>query len=54
MGNMDMALLKKVEELTLYTIDQEKTLKSQQERLNRQDKQIEMLMKRLEKLENDK
>ena len=54
LGNMDMALLKKVEELTLYTIDQEKTLKSQQEQLNRQDKQIEMLMKRLEKLENDK
>lgn len=44
LGAMDATLLKKVEELTLYTIDQEK-------RIKKQDELINVLLKRLEKLE---
>ncbi|OEK03485.1 hypothetical protein BFP97_19035 [Roseivirga sp. 4D4] len=44
LSEMNMNLLKKVEELTLYTIDQEK-------RIKKQDKLINDLLKRLEKLE---
>ncbi len=44
LGAMDATLLKKVEELTLYTLDQEK-------RIQRQNDLINKLLKRLEKLE---
>ncbi len=45
LGEMDAKLLQKIEELTLYTIAQDKTLKGQQ-------KLIEKLVKRIETLEN--
>ena len=44
LGDMDATLLKKIEELALYTIDQEK-------RIKKQDKLISELLRRLEKLE---
>ena len=44
LARMNGALLKKIEELTLYTIDQEQKLKVQTEL-------IQSLIKRLEKLE---
>ena len=51
---MDMALLEKVEELTLYTIEQEKKITAQQEVLTRYEKTISSLIERLEKLEKDR
>lgn len=45
-GDMSAILLKKIEELTLYTIDQEKRIKEQ-------NKVIKELLKRLEKLEKN-
>ncbi|MCC5939256.1 MAG: hypothetical protein JJU34_18395 [Lunatimonas sp.] len=44
-GYLNTVLLKKIEELTLYTISQEK-------RLEQQEKTIDVLVKRLERLEN--
>ncbi|WP_255505213.1 hypothetical protein [Algoriphagus sp. Y33] len=44
---MNVKLLEKVEELTLYTISQDKSIKVQQEL-------ISDLIKRIEKLENGK
>ncbi|WP_440881151.1 hypothetical protein [Tenacibaculum sp. C7A-26P2] len=44
-AEMDMNLLKKIEELTLYTITQEKKLKSQEKRFFQQQKEIEELKK---------
>ncbi len=59
LGEMDAKLLQKIEELTLYTIAQDKTLKGQQELLKTQAAQnakqqqlIEKLVKRIETLEN--
>jgi len=46
LGEMNARLLQKVEELTLYTLDQE-------ERLQKQDALIEKLVTRLEALENE-
>ncbi|WP_075341214.1 tail fiber protein [Tenacibaculum agarivorans] len=43
LGEMDAKLLEKIEELTLYTIQQEKDLKSQEERIEKQGQQIEEL-----------
>ncbi|MBL6446418.1 hypothetical protein JMN32_08870, partial [Fulvivirga sp. 29W222] len=43
LGKMDATLLKKVEELTLYTIDQEKKIKEQQERLKAQEERLQKL-----------
>lgn len=54
LGAMDATLLKKVEELTLYTIDQEKKLENQAARIRQQDAVIQNLLKRLEKLEQNK
>lgn len=45
---MNTKLLKKVEELTLYLIEQHKRLEEQQERINRQEQQIQRLEERLE------
>lgn len=62
LGEMDVRLLRKIEELTLYTIDQEKRLKQQaelieslrlqQEKLKNQTGLIKSLILRIEKLEN--
>ncbi|WP_299158702.1 hypothetical protein [uncultured Tenacibaculum sp.] len=40
LGEMDAKLLQKIEELTLYTIQQEKKIKAQEEKMNLQDKKI--------------
>jgi hypothetical protein len=60
-AEMDMNLLKKIEELTLYTIAQEKKLKSQDSMLKEQNEQLNSvntilleLQSRLEKLESEK
>ncbi len=60
-AEMDMNLLKKIEELTLYTIAQEKKLKSQNSMLEKQNEQLSyvntillQLQSRLEKLESEK
>ncbi len=53
LGVMNMRLLKKIEELTLYTIDQEKRLLKQQEKiktLETQQAQINLLAKELQAL----
>ena len=44
-AEMDMNLLKKIEELTLYTIEQEKKLKTQKEIVEQQQEEIEELKK---------
>ncbi len=44
-GEMQLKLLEKVEELVLYTIDQQKQLKSQQEEIEKLKKEIEALKK---------
>lgn len=49
-AEMDMNLLKKIEELTLYTISQEKKIKY----LEEQNKILTSLVKRVSKLENSK
>ncbi|CAL2088443.1 hypothetical protein [Tenacibaculum sp. 190524A02b] len=55
LGNMDAKLLQKIEELTLYTIQQEKkltTLQKENEQLKTINKQLLEIQKRLDKLEN--
>ncbi|AUP77564.1 hypothetical protein [Flavivirga eckloniae] len=64
LGEMDSKLLQKIEELTLYTISQEKKLKSQDlkiERLEKENESLKLLaveflelQKRLEKLEKSR
>ncbi|OEK03484.1 hypothetical protein BFP97_19030 [Roseivirga sp. 4D4] len=51
LGAMDATLLKKVEELTLYTIDQKKRIDIQNEKIKKQSVMIKDLMQRLKKLE---
>ncbi len=54
-GNFQIQLLQKIEELTLYTIGQEKKLKSQKseiEELKKQNSKIEEQEKKIEKLES--
>ncbi|MFV1883185.1 MAG: hypothetical protein ACMZ7B_01650 [Balneola sp.] len=58
LGEMNVLLLKKIEELTLHAIAQEKTLnekhkmlEEEKEHNNTQQRTIEMLIKRIEKLE---
>lgn len=48
LGEMNKKLLQKVEELTLYLIDQQKQLKGQQEQITLLQKQNEVLLKRVE------
>ena len=48
LGNNQIQLLKKIEELTLYTIDQDKKIKDQDSLLQKQQRQIDMLIKRLD------
>ena len=55
LGQMDAKLLQKIEELTLHAIQQQKEierLKATNEKLNEQNKLIQALMDRLEKMEN--
>ncbi|MFS4457502.1 hypothetical protein [Maribacter sp. 2304DJ31-5] len=57
LGEMDSKLLQKIEELTLYTIQQEKKIKEQAKKiedLESINKKLIELQKRLEKLENSK
>ncbi|WP_165872205.1 hypothetical protein [Tenacibaculum sp. M341] len=51
---MNKKLLEKVEELTLYTIQQEKDLKNQEERIKKQESEIEKLKSLVNQLINDK
>ena len=56
LGDMDAKLLKKIEELTLYTIDQEKRLLEQQEKiklLESQQARIDLLAKELQALRDE-
>mgnify|MGYP006979932203 CR=1 FL=1 len=53
-AEMDMNLLKKIEELTLYTIAQEKSIKNQSakiEKLEKENKLLKTLLERVAKLE---
>ncbi len=52
LGEMDAKLLQKIEELTLYTIQQEKDLKKQEERAKKQDTKVENLEKENEVLKD--
>ena len=52
LGEMDMKLLEKIEELVLYTLDQEKQLKKERERNQKQENRIARLERLL--LVNDK
>lgn len=50
---MDAALLKKMEELTLYMIQQNKQMKTQQELMQKQNEQIQKLLLEVEKLKKE-
>ena len=51
LGSLQLKLLEKVEELTLYTIDQEKQLVEKDSKIEKLEKSLEALMKRMEQLE---
>jgi hypothetical protein len=51
LGQMDATLLKKIEELTLYTIQQEKKIESQKTENDLLEELVKDLIKRIEKLE---
>lgn len=44
LGEMDAKLLEKIEELTLYSIEQNKALKQQSEKIEKLEKQLELLL----------
>ena len=52
LGEMNAKLLQKIEELTLYTIEQEKKLKSQKDKFDKQQKEIESQRGKIERLES--
>jgi hypothetical protein len=52
MGRLNILLLEKVEELTLYSIQQENKINSLQTKIDSQQSQIELLEKRIEAIEN--
>ncbi len=52
LGEMQQLLLKKIEELTLHTINQEKVIATQQELLTKQQELINQITSRLERLES--
>ncbi len=54
LGNNQIQQLRKIEELTLYAIEQDKKLKDQEIRLQQQQLQIEALNKRLDQLTSPK
>jgi hypothetical protein len=47
-GEMNALLLKKVEELTLYVLQQEEAMKQQQKKMEQQQKEIELLKQKLQ------
>ena len=49
-GNFQIQLLQKIEELTLYTIDQEKKLKTQRENFEQQQEEINSQKEEIEEL----
>ncbi len=51
-GEMNVKLLQKVEELTLYTIEQDKMIKGQEEKIVAQDEKIDLLINALEELKS--
>ena len=51
LGNMDVKLLQKVEELTLYTIEQEKTINNQEQLIEQQAQLLQAMEQRLQQLE---
>ncbi|CAM1357637.1 hypothetical protein [Tenacibaculum halocynthiae] len=51
LGEMDSKLLQKIEELTLYTIEQEKKLKSQEDKINVLEKQNSKIDKQQKEIE---
>ncbi len=56
LGDMDAKLLQKIEELTLYTIEQEKRIKSievKNEKLEEENQVLKSLLERVEKLEQN-
>ncbi len=52
LGEMNTRLLQKIEELTLYVIDQNKKLERQNIRIEQQDKELKVMKEELEKLKN--
>ena len=54
LGKFNMTLLQKVEELTLHTIAQEKKIKQKDADIRDLKQQVQLLMKRIEKLEKNK
>ena len=55
LGEMDAKLLQKIEELTLYTIEQEEQLQAQNKKLEKAEvklKEMNEMKERLTKLEN--
>ncbi|CAM1366884.1 conserved hypothetical protein [Tenacibaculum xiamenense] len=50
LGEMDAKLLQKIEELTLYTIDQEKSLNSQKNQIEKQNLRIDQQQKEIQEL----
>jgi len=56
-GEFQIKLLQKIEELTLYTIEQNKQNKQQEEKikhLEQENQQIKSLLERVERLEKEK
>ena len=51
-GDFQIQLLQKIEELTLYTIEQEKKLKTQNSKIDKQQKEIEELKKQNSEIKN--
>jgi hypothetical protein len=51
LGDMDNALVKKTEELTLYTINEDNQIKKQQETINTQQQEIDALNQQLKQLQ---
>ncbi|CAM1344836.1 cell wall anchor protein [Tenacibaculum amylolyticum] len=50
LGEMDSKLLQKIEELTLYTIEQEKKIKAQEDRFEKQNSKIEKQAEEIKEL----
>ncbi len=53
LGEMDAKLLQKIEELTLYTIAQDKTLKEQQKRIETQTEQLSQQQQEIQTLKKE-
>ena len=51
LGQMNLKLLEKIEELTLYTLEQEVKILGQQRKLNNKDERIAQIEERLQKIE---